>query len=132
MPLTGGRRTTALSGQVMLVGPVIEFRGDAGDTHHWHVDRVRTTSVIAGEVHLEIRGDDRSQPPIKLIVADPDFERTVDDVRLSATPGAGKAFRIHWKRITLLTLIAVAAVVLPLGYLVVTPTRWLMSNSGTA
>ena len=72
----------------MLVGPVIEFLDEAGDSHHWHVDGIRTTSVIAGEVHFEIRGDGRSLPPIKLIVEDPAFERTVDDVRLSAAPGA--------------------------------------------
>lgn len=104
----------------MLVGPVIEFRGEAGEVHDWHVDGIRTTTVIAGEVHIEIRGGDRSQPPIKLVVEDPGFERRVDDVRLSADPGAGKAFRIRWKRTTLLTLVGVAAVVLPLGYLLAT------------
>lgn len=116
--LYDGVRARAVAGTVAIDGDALEFRREEGGVHRWPLLRVLSIHRVAGELHVELAA--AAGPARKLVVGDPRFEQQLDDAR-GRFAGAARVGAGRWlRRSRLRTWLVVAAVVLPLAYLLAT------------
>ena len=108
------------SGTVYLYGQKLIFQTESGKSLSWNFRQVASSEIVGGEVHVEIREAPHPAPMGLLIIADPAFDRALDDTRLMVTTSANETIQLHMKRIGVAGLIVLVAIALPIGYFAVT------------